>query len=156
MAGAPPRRPPPWLLEFLAPFVRAVLRSRLHRLLSAKLLLLTYTGRTSGRNHTIPIGYFRWDDETVVSFTSRRWWTNLRDGRPVRVLVRGRWGAAVPTVEETLDASVELLGELIRRHGPRVTRHLFLGLPRDRAPTPQELRRAAAGITAVTFHRAWG
>ncbi len=35
------------------PFVRALLRSRLHGLLSGSLLLVTYTGRKTGRTFAI-------------------------------------------------------------------------------------------------------
>jgi hypothetical protein len=36
--------------------MRALLRSPLHGLLSGMLMLLSYTGRKSGRTYTIPIG----------------------------------------------------------------------------------------------------
>lgn len=145
------RRPPAWLFKAANPLVRALLRSPLHRRLSGQLMLLEYHGRTSGKSYTIPIGYFAWGDDALVSFSSRRWWTSLRDGRPVRLLVRGRWHEAVPTVAETLAEKTELLGEFVRRHGPRVTRRLLLGLPEDRAPTSEELRRAAEKSAIVRF-----
>lgn len=44
-------------------------------------MLLTYTGRLSGRERTIPIGYFAWEAGTVISFSSARWGVNLQDGR---------------------------------------------------------------------------
>jgi len=50
---------PLWLLR-LNPLMRALLRSPLHGLLSGMLMLLSYTGRKSGKVYTIPIGYFLW------------------------------------------------------------------------------------------------
>jgi hypothetical protein len=49
------RRPSLRVLRLAKPFVRVVLRSLAHRLLDAMLMLITATGRTSGRAFTIPV-----------------------------------------------------------------------------------------------------
>jgi hypothetical protein len=51
-------------------------------------MLLTYTGRRTGRAYTIPVGYFVWDADALMAFSSARWWTNLRDEKPVRLLLQ--------------------------------------------------------------------
>ena len=74
------------------PLVRGLLRSPAHALLSRRLLLITVTGRRSGRRFTIPVGYRETDDglEIVVGWPERkRWWRNLRGGAPVAVRLRG-------------------------------------------------------------------
>jgi hypothetical protein len=131
--------------------VRPLLRSPLHRPLRGQLMLLVYTGRKSGRTYTVPIGYFAWGDDGVIAFSSRRWWTNLRDGQTVRLLLRGRWREATRGVAETSEEKAGLLDEFVRRHGPGAARRLLLGLPGDRAPTLEELRRAAEKTTIVRF-----
>ncbi len=102
------RRPPRLLLKAANPLVRMLLRSPLHRLLSGQLMLLVYRGRRSGRMYTFPVGYFTWGDDQVIAFSSARWWVNLRDGRTVRLLLRGRWQTARPVVAETLEAKTKL------------------------------------------------
>jgi hypothetical protein len=84
-------------------FVRALLRSPLHRLLSGSLLLVTYTGRQSGRTFTIPVMYVQDEVELVVYVgrsSDKVWWRNLRGGAQVSVRLRGReltgTGSAVP------------------------------------------------------------
>jgi hypothetical protein len=114
-------------------------------------MLLSYEGRTSGRAYTIPIGYVWWDDDEVVSFSSRRWWVNLREDRRVTVVIRGRAYEARPVVEAALELRAELLEELVRRHGPRAVRALFLGLPPDRAPSRAEAMDVAGRTAVVRF-----
>ena len=83
------------------PFVRALLRSRLHGLLSGSLLLVTYSGRRSGRTFTIPVLYAEAGSELVVYVGRSRekvWWRNLRGGAPVRVRLRGHELAGTATV----------------------------------------------------------
>lgn len=75
------------------PLVAALLRSPLHFLLSPGLVLLTVTGRRSGRRYAIPVGYQRDDDEIVVMVSkakSKQWWRNYYEPAPVSLRLRGR------------------------------------------------------------------
>jgi hypothetical protein len=72
--------------------VAGLLRSPLHALVSGRLMLITVTGRRSGREHTLPVIYERSGDvlNVPVMWAERKlWWRNLRDGG-ARVLVRLR------------------------------------------------------------------
>jgi len=74
--------------------VGGVLRSPLHRTMSRSLLLLTYQGRRTGKEYTIPVGYARYRDGELVVIAGRpggkTWWTNMRGSLPVRLLLAGR------------------------------------------------------------------
>ena len=62
--------------------VGLLLRSPLHGLVSGRIMLLTVTGRRSGRSFTVPVSYLRYG-ENILSFTSGEWsawWKNLRGG----------------------------------------------------------------------------
>jgi hypothetical protein len=76
------------------PFVRRLIRSPLHRLVSGRLALITYTGRRSGRRYTIPVGYeLAGRDVTItVAWADRKvWWRNLTGaGAPVELVIRRR------------------------------------------------------------------
>ena len=77
----------------LNPLIAAILRSPLHFLLSFGLMLITVTGRRSGRSYTIPVGYRRVDDGLVVMVSrarSKQWWRNYREPSPVALRLRGR------------------------------------------------------------------
>jgi F420H(2)-dependent quinone reductase len=73
-------------------FVIGLLRSPLHRLASGSLLLITYRGRSSGRNFTIPVMYAECEGTLTVFVghpEQKRWWRNLRGGAEVEVRLRG-------------------------------------------------------------------
>lgn len=155
-AGGPdgseePGRRAPAIYRFLNAPMRALLRSRAHGVVSGQVMLLEYTGRRTGRMYAIPVGYFAWEDGSVLAFSGSRWWRNLRDGRPVSLLVGRVRHPAVPTVVESLDARVEQLATFVRRYGPRVAARLQVGLPSDREPTPDELRSAVARKILIRF-----
>ena len=99
------------------PALKAVLRSPIHRLASGRVALLTYTGRRSGREYTIPCFYRDKGDEVTIAvgWPDRKvWWRNLTGrGGPVRLLVQGEElrGHAVATRDAGRDALVRVLVE---------------------------------------------
>jgi hypothetical protein len=96
------------------PALRSLLRSPIHRLASGRFALITYTGRRSGREYTIPVLYRDKGDEVTIAvgWPERKvWWRNLTgEGGPVQLLVRGRElrGHAVATNEPGRDALVRV------------------------------------------------
>ncbi|OXR47318.1 hypothetical protein B7C42_00441 [Nocardia cerradoensis] len=147
-----PGPPPPWIFRFANKIIRPLLASPFHKPLSGRLMLLTYTGRKSGRRFTIPIGYFDWDPGTVLALSSHLGWVvNLRGGPTVGLRIRGRNHKAVPVVIEEPGEIVAVLKEFADRKGPKAAKGLMLGLPGDRQPTQQELRDAAARTRLVRF-----
>lgn len=94
--------------------LRALLRSPLHRLVSGRLVLITVTGRRSGRSYTFPVGYRLEGDVVTIGVgwpERKRWWRNLRgDGASVRLRLRGaeRTGHAVARGDEASGVKVEV------------------------------------------------
>lgn len=94
--------------------LRALLRSPLHAIASGRIALLTYTGRRSGREYTLPVLYH--DDGGEISVTvnwpdRKVWWRNLTgEGGRVGLLVRGEQltGHAVATRDGEQDPIVRI------------------------------------------------
>lgn len=73
------------------PIIIAILRSPLHFLVSGMYVLITFTGKKSGKTYSTPVQYKR--EGQVLKFVTRKsrtWWRNLRDGAPVTMLLRGQ------------------------------------------------------------------
>jgi deazaflavin-dependent oxidoreductase (nitroreductase family) len=67
----------------------ALLRSPLHGIASRSVMLITFTGRKSGKQYTTPISYLR-DGDRVTAFTGARWWKNLAGGAPVTLNIKNK------------------------------------------------------------------
>jgi deazaflavin-dependent oxidoreductase (nitroreductase family) len=76
---------------------------------SARLLLLTFTGRKSGKEFTTPLRYVQ-EGETLRITVMYPWWKNLAGGATVRVLLRGqmRTGTAEVLFEDDGKAVVQV------------------------------------------------
>jgi len=82
------------------PTVGLLLRSPLHRLLSGGLMLISVTGRRSGRTYTTPVQYVRANEDLyVITRRGRGWWRNVGRETPVRLRLAGR----------TLDATASIV-----------------------------------------------
>jgi nitroimidazol reductase NimA-like FMN-containing flavoprotein (pyridoxamine 5'-phosphate oxidase superfamily) len=80
-------------------FIGGILRSPFHAMFSKNTLLLTFTGRVSGKQYSTPVNYaFIGDELYIFSRKDRTWWRNLCGGAPVMFQLRGRtltgWGEA--------------------------------------------------------------
>jgi deazaflavin-dependent oxidoreductase (nitroreductase family) len=100
-------------------FVGPLLRSPLHGLLSHRILLITFTGRKSGKVYTTPTEYMQQGD-TVTLFTQKSltWWKNLRGGAPVTLRLRG-WD--VPGTADAFTEEDRPLLPCIQRMYPRLS-----------------------------------
>ncbi len=133
--------------------MRAVLGLPFATPLSGNLMLISYTGRKSGKAYRQPVSYAR-DGETLLTPGGGRWTLNLGGGRPVRIRLRGRDVTARPELV-TDPAEVERLLEVIARENPRAVR--FIPIPRrpDGRLDPDALDAALRhGFCIVRWHLA--
>lgn len=147
--------PPDWLLRFINPWLRFLLRSPLHFLVSETLLLLTVTGRQSGTDYTFPVLYDV-DDDGVIRVESHgtNWWKNLRDGgQDVQVHLRGEHVTGHAEVTEDNQFVAEYIHDFLNRHGPDAASRVGLNLPKGEIPTPNQLATVTDPIVIVTIER---
>ena len=131
--------------------MRAVLGLPFPTPLSGNLMLISYTGRKTGKAYRQPVSYAR-DGETLLTPGGGRWTLNLEGGRPVWVRLRGRDVAARAELV-TDPAEVERLLGVITRENPRAAR--FIPIPRqpDGRLEPEPLDAALRhGFSIVRWH----
>lgn len=79
------------LQKLYNPLMKWLLRSPFHFFVSASFMLITVTGRKTGKQYTTPVMYRRRDNEIVVVTSAKyTWWKNLQGGATVTVRVKGR------------------------------------------------------------------
>jgi F420H(2)-dependent quinone reductase len=147
------RPKPPPSMKAVNPFVRLLLRSPLHGMLSDTLLLLTYRGRKSGKRYTIPVAYSRAGDEVSV-FTDHAWWKNLRGGAPVIVEIkRQRYKGAAETISDDQAVIAAALLAHLREH-PGIARSYHIPVDDHKRPDPDAARQVAQYTTLVRIQLA--
>jgi deazaflavin-dependent oxidoreductase (nitroreductase family) len=134
-ASSPPggtRRPPRRRLQARAMRVinvpmRFVLSRSVATPLTRRLMLITYTGRRSGKQYRQPLSYVE-HDGALLTPGGGKWKLNLPPGEPVRMRLRGRDVTARPEFIADPD-EVEHLLAVMSEANPRVRN--FVGIPHD-------------------------
>ncbi len=140
---------PRWAQRVANPVVRRLLRSPGHRLLGRYLMLLTVTGRRTGRRITVPVGRHELDGQ-VLCVAQGRWRVNLRGGAPVELLLDGRRRTGHGELVEDPDAVARVIAQLVARLGTAgAQRRLGIVVRGDGPPSHEELRAGLGGRKAV-------
>lgn len=126
---------------------KLLLRSPLHGIMSQKLMLLTFTGRKSGKQYTVPISYVQ-QGQTLLVASDHPWWKNLQGKVNVHIWLRGkeRIGEASAIADD--DAVAELY-RIILTENPTHGRFMAIKRGSDGQPDPKDLRRAMERGMAV-------
>lgn len=137
---------PPWMNAAM----KFVLQSPLHGMVSSKIMLVTFTGRKSGKTYMTPVSYVQQGD-AVAMFTRSRWWQNLANGAPVTLHLRGR---KVRTSADLITDDVEQIMPILTEHlrHNKVDARIY-GVTYDEAGEPKadEVRRAADRVRMLRF-----
>lgn len=148
LTSTPPRAAPtipPWVNRLMI----GLLRSPFHFLLSRTTLVLTVTGRHTGRRYTFPVRYLHDGDRLLVS-TDSRWWRNLQGGAPVTLHLRGHevagW-AEVRTDPETVEHSIRAF----LRAMPHDASFYQISLDQSGQPDVASLKQAVQDRVLITI-----
>lgn len=123
--------------RFVAFFLRTPLRIFL-----GDTMLITVTGRKTGRKYSTPVGFYQ-DGNCLWVLTSRdrTWWRNVRNGADVSLLLRGKTIQAFAQAELEEKSVMAHLQEYIGRF-PMARRTLGIRME-DQKPDRVDLARAA-------------
>lgn len=131
--------------------MRAVLSLPVPTPLSANLMLVSYTGRKTGKAYRQPVSYVR-DGDVLLTPGGGRWKLNLADGRPVRIRLRGRQVTARPELVSDPAEAERLLG-VIAAKNPRAGRFVPIQRRPDGRLDPEALDGALRhGFRIVRWH----
>lgn len=113
------------------PVTRWILSRRLHGVMSGRLLLVSFTGRKTGRSYVTPVSYVREGSRLLIP-GGGAWWKNLGDS-PVRVRLRGTWRTASSEVITDPEALSETLARMMAAN-PALSVFTGIGLGADGRP----------------------
>ncbi len=122
--------------------MKFILRSPMHGMVSKTILLITFTGRKSGKTYTTPVDYSQ-DGDQVTVFTHATWWKNLGSEAPVTLRIRGReyQGLAEPVAEDKQAVAAGLIEHL--RKVPSDGKYYGVTFDEQGNPRAEEAEKAA-------------
>jgi deazaflavin-dependent oxidoreductase (nitroreductase family) len=143
------------VVRYFNPVTRLVLATPLHVVMSSRLLLLSFTGRKTGRSYTTPVSYVLEGSSLLVP-GGGAWWKNLGSGRPTRVRLRGVWTPVTPEVVTEPVALAEVMRRMLAAN-PAIGAFTGIRLGSDGRPDADALERERRrGFVVVRLRLAEG
>lgn len=138
----------PTVPPYVTSAMKFILRSPMHGMVSKTVLLITFTGRKSGKTYTTPVDYSQ-DGDQVTIFTHADWWKNLRSGAPVTLLIQGRELQGLPelVVEDKQAIAAGLVDHL--RKVPGDARYYSVTFDDHGNPRTEEVEKAAQNVVMI-------
>jgi len=129
------------------PLLKVLLLSPFHNRVSKSLMLLSFTGRKSGKKFTTPVGYLR-QGSTIIVFTHSLWWKNMIGGAPVSMRIQGQ---NIPGLASPVDDPLEIksiVRDLIATNGEDRARQMGFWVENLDA-SPEEIQQAVDGTIFI-------
>ena len=138
----------PTIPPFVNKAMKFVLCSPLHGMVSKTVLLITFTGRKSGKNYSTPVSYSQTGDQVSI-FTHAAWWKNLRSNTPVTLRIQGReiQGLAEPVAEDKQAIATGLAAHL--RKVPSDARYYGVTFDIQGNPKTEKVEKAVQTVVMV-------
>ena len=134
--------PPSAVIRVVNPILGFLLRTPLAGPARKQLMVLSFTGRKTGRHYSIPVSAHLIDDE-LYALTGAPWKQNFRDGAPAQVL----YGGKKTTMRGELIGDRAVVSDLFHRCAEsygvqRAQRAMGLKFRDQRVPTRDEFAEA--------------
>jgi deazaflavin-dependent oxidoreductase (nitroreductase family) len=128
--------------------MKFVLRSPVHGIISKSILLITFTGRKSGKSYTTPVSYTQSGDQVTI-FTHANWWKNLNSRALVTLRIRGQElrGLAEPIFEDEQAIASELARHL--RKVPSDARYYGVTFDERGNPRANDVEKAVQTVVMI-------
>lgn len=135
------------------PIIIWLLRSPFHAFMSQNTMLITYTGRKSGKTYTTPVNYWMTTegDKPVYITTSHRprtWWRNFRQGAPLTARIQGKEYQGIAIAVEDEARVAEILRDYFC-NAPQMARYFGVRLREDGEPDQADIQSAAQARVIV-------
>ena len=139
-----------FLFRFINPFVRLILKSPFHFLISHQILLFRVVGRRSKKIFEIPASYAHINGSLVcVTLRENLWWKNFKDIETQEIYFKGKKINKNISINFTNNAFVrEKLKELIE-HNPIDAFFAGVKLDKNKIPNPADLDKASELHTVI-------
>ena len=123
-------------------FMAWVLRSPLHGMLSNGMMLITITGRKTGKTYTTPVGYYLEGEYLwVITSRERKWWKNLQGGAKVDLLLKRKPVTGIADVELDEKSVLARISEYLR-HIPQAAKQMKVRME-DGKPNQEDVAATA-------------
>jgi deazaflavin-dependent oxidoreductase (nitroreductase family) len=130
--------------------MKFMLTSSLHGIVDKSILLISFTGRKTGKAYSTPVSYSQSGDQVTI-FTHANWWKNLQPGKPVTLRIRGKdiQGLPEPVAEDKQAIAAGLVEHL--KKVPSDASYYQVTFDGNKNPKLEDVEKAVQNVVMVRF-----
>jgi hypothetical protein len=149
--GRQTQQRPKMLFKLLNPFMKLVLHSPLHGRMSKRVMVLSFTGRKSGKRYSTPVAYVR-EGDTVIVVTYSSWRNNFIQPTPVQMYIQGKNIDGTAIFVDDPARIKPLLRTLMAASGKEMMQRMGLWVDDLDAASPEAVKQATQGAYFIEIH----
>lgn len=130
-------------------FIRGLLSSPFHSLMSKNTLVIHFTGKKSGKQYATPVNYTQQGE--IVRVTSQRdrvWWRNLKHNPDVSIRLRGKLLDGKAVVLDTPEQAAAGLSRFLEP-APQMAKYFGVSLLEDGSFSQPDLVEKARNTVVI-------
>ncbi len=142
--GRQSQQRPRLLFKLLNPLMKAILRSPFHQGLSKRVMILSFTGRKSGKHYSTPVAYV-WDGDHIIVVTYSPWWKNFKVPAPVQMCIQGKSVSGTAVFVSDPVRIKQILHTLMNSSGKEMMQRMGLWIDNLDSLSPEAVQQATRG-----------
>ena len=132
------------MFKLLNPLMRLMLNSPLHGRMSERVMILSFTGRKTGKHYATPVAYTRKGSEViVVSFSP--WGNNFKDPAPVQMRIQGKIVNGMARLVSDPAQIKQMVSTLMATSGRDMMQRMGLWIDNLDSASPETVQQATQG-----------
>jgi hypothetical protein len=135
---------PKGLFKVVNRLMKLLLKSPLHGWMSNRLMVLSYTGRKTGKHFSTPVGYVQ-DGDCVFVFTHSAWRANFMEPAPVKMRIRGKELEGTARLVSEPQRIKYMIRTLTLANGEALARQMGFWVENLESAGPEAVRQATRG-----------
>ena len=142
---------PKILFKVMNPLMKLILHSPLHRRMSSRVMVLSFTGRKSGKRYSTPVAYVR-EGDMVIVVTYSSWRNNFKQPAPVQMLIQGKSVSGTAIFVDDPARIKQLLHTLMTTSGKETMQRMGLWVDNLDEASPEAVKQATEGAYFIEIH----
>ncbi len=135
---------PKILFKLLNPLMKLILNSPFHQGLSKRVMVLSFTGRKTGKRYSTPVSYV-WEGDHVIVVTFSPWWKNFKEPAPVQMRIQGKSVSGTAVYVNDPIRIKQILQTLYLSSGKEMMQRMGLWIEDLDSLSPEAVQQATQG-----------
>ena len=153
--GRQSQQRPRMLFKLLNPLMKLILNSPLHGRLSKRVMVLSFTGRKSGKRYSTPVAYV-WEGDQVIVVTFSPWRNNFKEPAPVQMRIQGKSVSGTAVLVNDPLRIKQIVHTMMHSSGKEMMQRMGLWIEDLDSLSPEAVQQAIRGTYFIEVNTKGG